>query len=75
MTTHPTCRSHKIRYSNKTLAKRTIRAIQGRKGRMHPYRCPEDPTHWHIGHPPPNLTRGLVTRDQLAHRPNPTDGA
>ena len=49
-------------FTDKHQAKQAIRAMKGRVGRLQAYRCG---LVWHIGHPPPALTAGVITRDDL----------
>jgi hypothetical protein len=46
-------------------AKRAIRSMKGRVGKLHVYRCGD---YWHLGHIPTALARGRITRDQVKVR-------
>lgn len=59
----------KIRFGRKSDAKRVITRMKGRRGRMHAYRCHDNPEFWHVGHPPTALVRGKISRDDIARRP------
>lgn len=55
----------KVRFLTKAAAKRAIRRMRGRDGRMQAYRCGE---FWHLGHPPRELIAGHIPRDQIKPR-------
>ena len=56
------CSCGKIRFLDKASAKLAIRRLEGRDGRLHPYKCGH---FWHIGHPPSRLTAGRISRADL----------
>lgn len=55
----------KVRFRSKSEAKRYIRRMKGRDGRMQAYRCGD---FWHIGHPPRALVAGDISRDEIKPR-------
>lgn len=58
-----TCVCGKRCYDSKAEAKRAARQIRGKRGgRLDVYRCDHDRRYWHIGHPPPALSRGEIAR-------------
>lgn len=57
----------KLRLLTKDDAKKALRRMNGRKGRLHAYPCG---AFWHVGHPPRDLVAGRATRDEVeARRP------
>lgn len=56
----------KIRFYRKRDAKRVITRMKGRRGRMHAYPCKQHPEFWHIGHPPKDLVRGNISREDVS---------
>lgn len=58
-----TCTCGKVRFFDRRSAKRRIRALQGRVGRLHAYRCPDGADCWHIGHLPQRVRNGAVDKD------------
>lgn len=62
------CACNKVRYASKRRAKLAIRQFEGRRGRLHAYRC--EAGFWHIGHMPPKLTAGKVDRRVFVARRN-----
>ena len=67
-----TCR--KWAYLSKGSAKKAIKQMKGRSGRLNAYRCPAvqegDLETWHVGHVPAVLKSGRLSRTEL--RPNPS---
>lgn len=58
-----TCPSDgKSRYLDKAAAKRAIKRLPGKTGRMQAYRCG---AFWHIGKVPSRLVTGEITRDEI----------
>ena len=52
----------KICYPNRKTAKRAARFFRG--DHLSPYRCPKNPSHFHIGHLAPPVLTGRTTRDR-----------
>lgn len=52
-------------YTTKALAKKAVRQMRGRQGRLNVYRCGAA---WHFGHPPAVLVAGLIARDEIRVR-------
>lgn len=61
------CRCGKVRFASKGAAKRAIRRMRGRVGKVRAYRCSENGW-WHIGHPPGALVRGEISRADVRAR-------
>lgn len=55
----------KVRFLTKGDAKKKIRRMRGRKGRLHAYPCGD---FWHTGHVPTVLKRGEVARADVEAR-------
>lgn len=54
----------KYSYLSRAKAKRAVRRLADR---MSAYRCRNGGDMWHIGHLPPVVIRGAVSRDQIVH--------
>lgn len=69
------CPCGKIRYLTKRDAKKVLRRLRARKGRMHAYRCTGGPglesgltPFWHVGHVPRDLKEGVASRADVEAR-------
>lgn len=56
----------KICYSTRKRARKAASLI--RTEHLSPYRCPDDPTHFHLGHLAPAIIEGRTTRKNLYRR-------
>lgn len=64
-----TCHCGKRGYLTRKLAARARRG-HPHKTNLGIYRCPTHNDTWHLGHRPPALTRGDISRDQIGdHQP------
>jgi hypothetical protein len=61
----PTCR--KRTYYSRKLARRAIREMRDSKG-MREYPSCGRRDHWHVGHIPPNVRKGLITVGEIYRR-------
>lgn len=59
------CPCGKVRLLTKRDAKKVLRRMNGRKGRMHAYECRG---FWHVGHVPNDLKKGDASRADLEAR-------
>lgn len=59
------CQCGKLRLLTRKDAKKVLRRMKGRKGRMHAYECDG---FWHVGHPPRDLVAGTVARADVEAR-------
>lgn len=59
------CPCGKVRLLTKRDAKRVLRRMKGRKGRMHAYECTG---FWHVGHVPRDLKAGVASRADVEAR-------
>lgn len=65
------CPCGKVRLLTKRDAKKVLRRMKGRKGRMHAYECDggiEGQSFWHVGHPPKDLKAGRASRADVEAR-------
>lgn len=66
------CPCGKLRLLTKADAKKVLRRMKGRKGRMHAYECDGGvegaASYWHIGHVPKDLKKGAASRDDIEAR-------
>ena len=68
------CVCGKYRYWSRKAARRALKQFLGRTherraGRLHAYRCDHDPAAWHLGHMPPEVSRGRVDRRNVTSLP------
>ena len=59
------CPCGKVRLLTKADAKKVLRRMKGRKGRMHAYECMG---FYHVGHVPSDLKKGAASRDDIEAR-------
>lgn len=64
------CPCGKVRFLTKAAAKKALRRMTGRDGRMHAYRCTREgfADFWHLGHVPSDLKHGDATRADVEAR-------
>lgn len=53
----------KICYPSRKLARKAANLMHG--DHLSPYRCPKNPTHFHLGHLAPAIMEGKTTRKNL----------
>lgn len=64
------CACGKLRFTSKADAKKALRRMKGRTGRMHAYRCGDEhgQEFWHLGHVPGDLRHGDASRADVEAR-------